>query len=140
MRFTDKSQNPQDTQKRGAYILYLHVNSSLTLSVGVFGDIYLPAGHYVYVGSARRGIAGRIARHKRLAETKAGKLHWHVDYLLGHPQIRLAGEAALPESGECEVSRRIASRKGVSVPIPRFGSSDCRSGCRAHLYRFSQKV
>jgi Uri superfamily endonuclease len=121
-------------QETGAYLLYFHVMRSLTLSAGTLEDIYLPAGHYAYVGSARRGIAGRIARHRRLAEKKNGKLHWHVDYLLVHPQIRLTGEKAFAGYNECDISRKIASRKGVMVPVSRFGSSDCRSGCKAHLY------
>jgi Uri superfamily endonuclease len=25
--------------------------------------------------------------------------------------------------------------KGVTAPVPGFGSSDCRAGCKAHLYR-----
>jgi Uri superfamily endonuclease len=126
----------QDLQQQGAYVLYLDVQRPLTLWAGaVLKAIFLPAGHYVYVGSARRGIAGRIARHRRLAEQKAGNLHWHIDYLLAHPRIQLTGDAALGGCLECDVSRQIAARRGVSAPIPNFGSTDCRSGCKAHLYR-----
>jgi Uri superfamily endonuclease len=122
-------------QEKGAYLLYLRVTQSMTLRAGRLKDIFLSPGRYVYVGSARRGIAGRIARHKRLAEEKTGKLRWHVDYLLVHPHIRLIGEKVLPGSSECKVSKKIASRKGVRVPVSHFGSSDCRSGCPAHLYQ-----
>jgi len=122
-------------QKEGAYVLHLDVRQSLTLWVGALNCIFLPAGHYVYVGSARRGIDSRIARHKRLAGQKKGTHHWHIDYLLTHPQIQLTGETALSGRSECDVSRQIASRTGVSAPVPDFGSSDCRSGCKAHLYR-----
>jgi len=121
--------------KQGAYLLHLNVRRSLNLSVGALHGIFLPAGRYLYIGSARRGIDGRIARHRRLAEQKAGKLHWHIDYLLTHPQIQLTGQTTLPGRGECDISHRIASRKGVSAPVPDFGSTDCRSGCKAHLYR-----
>jgi Uri superfamily endonuclease len=122
-------------QKRGAYILYFDVKRSIALCVGSLKRIVLPSGRYAYVGSARRSIAGRVSRHKRLAEQKTGKLHWHIDYLLTHPQIQLAGTIALAESNECDISRRIASRRGSSIPVPNFGSTDCRAGCRAHLYR-----
>ncbi len=122
-------------QQQGAYVLHLDVRRSLILRVRTGNEVFLPAGRYAYVGSARRGIDQRIARHKRLAGQKIGKLHWHIDYLLTHPYIRLIGATAFAGSNECEISRQIASRRGVTVPIPRFGSTDCRSGCAAHLYR-----
>jgi len=128
-----------DMQERGSFLIYLCVTQSLSLSAGSLKNIFVPAGHYVYVGSARRGIAGRIARHRRLAGEKTGKHHWHVDYLLVHPQVEWAGEMALAGLCECEVSKRIASWRGVSVPVPHFGASDCRSGCRAHFYRIGLK-
>jgi Uri superfamily endonuclease len=121
--------------EKGAYLLRLLLKESVSLNPGALKRISLPAGEYIYVGSARRGITGRIARHQRLAEAKKGKLHWHIDYLLVHPQVRITGIQALAGKDECVVSKRLASVKGVSVPVPRFGSSDCRSGCKAHLYR-----
>ena len=125
--------------KMGAYVLYLDVQQPLTLRVGALKRIFLPAGYYAYVGSACRGIAGRIARHRRLAEQKKGKRHWHIDYLLTNPGIRLAGDTALAGRDECDVSRQIAASRGVSAPVPDFGSSDCRSGCKAHLYRMDAR-
>jgi len=121
--------------KQGAYLLYFQVKRSLTLNAGGLQHVCLPKGRYVYVGSARAGIKKRIARHRRLALDKTGKLHWHVDYLLVHPEIVLIGERALEGDIECNVSKRIASRKEVQVPARGFGASDCRAGCKAHLYR-----
>jgi Uri superfamily endonuclease len=121
--------------KQGAYLLYFRVKQSLTLNVGGLQHVCLPKGRYVYVGSARAGIEKRIARHRRLALDKAGKLHWHIDYLLVHSEIVLTGKRALAGDIECSVSRRIASRKGVQAPVRGFGASDCRAGCKAHLYR-----
>jgi Uri superfamily endonuclease len=121
-------------KKQGAYILYLHLRKPLKLTVGSLGQASFPAGLYAYVGSARRGVAARIGRHRRLAEKKSGKLHWHIDYLLVHLQTMWAGETVLDDGVECKVSKEIASKKGVLAPVPGFGSSDCRSGCRAHLY------
>jgi len=122
-------------RKKGAYILFLDVPKSLTLDVGALKTCSLPAGRYAYVGSAKSGIDGRVSRHRRLSILKAGKLRWHIDYLLAHPEVRLTGEKRLAGSSECDVSRRIAARKGITVPVPRFGSTDCRAGCKAHLYR-----
>jgi Uri superfamily endonuclease len=121
-------------KKRGAYVLYFDIELPLTLQVGSLGSSVFPAGRYAYVGSARRGIAARVLRHKRLAVEKAGKIHWHIDYLLINRQTEWAGEEALESGIECRISKRIASMSGVTVPVPGFGSSDCRSRCKSHLY------
>jgi Uri superfamily endonuclease len=121
-------------RRAGAYVLSIVVEQSLRVRVGALGIVTLPAGLYAYVGSARSGIAGRIARHRRLATQKYGKLRWHIDYLLTNPSVQWAGEAILEDGIECKISRRIARMKGVTAPVPGFGSSDCRSGCGAHLY------
>ena len=118
----------------GAYVLYVDIKQLLNLRVGSMGIVDFPVGRYAYVGSARRGIAARVARHRRLAEQKTGKLHWHIDYLLVNPYVRLAGEAVLENGIECSIARQIFRMKGVTVPVPGFGSSDCQSGCKAHLY------
>jgi Uri superfamily endonuclease len=119
---------------QGAYLIYIEVKRALKLEVGALGKISLPAGWYVYVGSAHRGIEARVARHRRLAEQKCGKLHWHIDYLLMSKHVRWIKEEAYEAGHECELSQQIAARRGVSTPIPGFGASDCRSGCKAHLY------
>ena len=119
----------------GAYVLHLIVQRTVTLCAGALGAITLPSGHYVYVGSARKSIKSRVARHRRLALIKTGKLHWHIDYLLVHPGIELIGEEAFTGYRECDIAQRIASLKGASVPVPRLGASDCRSGCGTHLFR-----
>jgi Uri superfamily endonuclease len=130
---------PQERDKQGAYILYLSLKQSLTIDAGSLGSITLSPGRYVYIGSARGCVAGRIARHRRLAENKVGKTHWHIDYLLVHPKINLIGDKAFANGDECALSKEMAAAKGVSIPVPRFGSSDCRSGCKAHFYRLSKK-
>ncbi len=119
---------------RGAYLLYLKLSRSLWLEVGALGHVRLPAGSYIYVGSARSGIKARVARHMRLARGKSGRPHWHVDYLLTHPQTRLTRVKVIPDGLECVWSRNVARRRGTSAPVPGFGSSDCSAGCRSHLY------
>ena len=119
---------------RGAYLLFLDIKRPLRLVVGALGMASLPAGRYVYVGSACGGIEARIARHRRLAERKTGKVHWHIDHLLVNRHIQWVGEQALEGNAECAISGQIAEIKGVTVPVPRFGASDCRSGCEAHFY------
>jgi Uri superfamily endonuclease len=124
--------------EKGAYLLRLSLKRPACVKPGALKRVTLPAGEYVYIGSARSGIAQRIARHLRLAETKKGKIHWHIDYLLVRPDTRITGFQPLPGKNECAVSKRIASRKGVSAPAPGFGSSDCRSGCKTHFYRIDK--
>ncbi len=99
------------------------------------GRYRLPPGVYVYVGSARRNLAQRVARHRRLATEKQGNRHWHLDGLLLHRRARLIEAELLPGADECTVSQQLAGRKGVTIPVPRFGATDCRNGCGAHLYR-----
>jgi len=120
--------------KKGAYIFYLDVTKPQMLEVGSLGTISLPAGRYIYVGSACRGIASRLARHHRLADRKTGQIHWHIDHLLIQQHVQWAGETVREDGIECEISAKVASLKGVTAPVPGFGSSDCRAGCRAHLY------
>ena len=130
----------QNPPQGGAYALYLNIRKSMTLQVGSLKEGVFPSGRYVYVGSARKSIAGRIARHRRLAETKTGNIHWHIDYLLTNPGIDLIGEKIHAGRMECDVAREIASMPDASVPVRGFGSSDCRCGCRAHLFRIGDKL
>ena len=118
----------------GAYVLRLVLRKPARLMIGALGEHELKPGRYLYVGSARRGIESRVERHRRLASTKAGTAHWHIDYLLLHRHCKLIGIVILPGAQECRVSRLIGMRNGATVPVPGFGSTDCRSGCRAHLY------
>ncbi len=126
-----------DAAEGGAYLLHLELSHTIRITVGALGKARFPAGNYIYVGSARRSIASRVARHRRLAENKSGKLRWHIDYLLVHPCTRLVTVRILRGADECACSGKIANRRGSSVAVPRFGSSDCRSGCRTHLYRIA---
>jgi Uri superfamily endonuclease len=122
----------------GAYILKIEVPRNLALRIGVLGEALLPAGQLLYVGSALKNLDQRIARHGRLGEQKTGKLHWHIDYLLTHPEIRLIEAIAFPDGNECRISLKISQQKGVTAPIPYFGASDCKSGCPAHLYHLAK--
>ncbi len=112
----------------GAYVLLIELDKIYTGSVGSLGEISLAAGHYLYFGSARGpgGLASRLKRHVRSDK----KIHWHVDH------ITLAGKVVgiLPvvdgrECNLCDLGRKMAN---LSVPVPGFGSSDCKS-CPAHF-------
>jgi Uri superfamily endonuclease len=121
----------------GCYHLVIRLRRATELSVGRFGDWRLPAGWYVYTGSARRGLEARIARHLRSEK----RLHWHVDYLLASPDASVV-EAVRHwggSFGECELNQAIEHLPGAQVPVPGFGASDCRAGCPAHLFYFKQR-
>ena len=115
-------------------MLRLELRKPARITVGALGEYTFEPGQYLYVGSARRGIGARVARHKRLVGTKTGIAHWHIDYLLLHPQCSLAGVEVLPGAEECMVSRSIGEQDGITIPVIGFGSTDCWSNCRAHLF------
>jgi len=106
------------------YQLLVEVDRPIALVVGRLGRIELPAGRYVYTGSAKRNLEARIARHLRTEKT----LRWHIDYLLAAPGVRVV-QVKRSRRGECPLNQ--ASRGQVLVPG--FGASDCRAGCGSHL-------
>ena len=123
-----------EEENSGAYRLVLRLDRGVRVTPGRLGERRLRRGSYLYLGSAKRGLAQRVARHRRLAEEKAGRLHWHIDYLLTHPDVRLIRVDLIPGGDECALARQIGAGEG-SDPVTGFGATDCRNGCPAHLYR-----
>jgi Uri superfamily endonuclease len=65
----------------GSYMMLLHLAHQVEIAVGGLGRLKFEPGWYIYCGSAKKGLAKRVARHRR----KIGKaLHWHIDYLVPH--------------------------------------------------------
>ena len=118
----------------GTFVLILHLPQERTVSVGRLGKIHFPAGHYLYVGSARGpgGLRARVGRHLR--EEKV--LHWHIDYLRQWAQPLEVWFALGTEPLECRW-REALQESGFSLPVPGFGASDCR--CPAHLLYSPQR-
>ena len=119
---------------RGVYQLWLRVESEAAVTVGRLGRFVFSRGVYVYTGRASRGLRARVARHINGATRK----HWHIDYLLAHPKVRLTWVVlASPDPEmECPVNQAIG-RQGQCL-VPGFGASDCRNGCPAHLWYLPQ--
>ena len=121
----------------GAYLLLMHLVEDLPLS-GRFKGHVLPAGHYLYAGSARGpgGLRARITRHLK----RHKKIRWHVDQLT----TRASHVSALPYPdapgaqgiSECHLAGLLADA-GFTQPLPRFGSSDCPR-CTSHLLRWRE--
>jgi Uri superfamily endonuclease len=124
----------------GTYALILVLGESRTLAIGRLGVFYFPAGFYVYLGSARGpgGLRGRLRRHLR----GDGKFHWHIDYLAALADVRgyVILVFGLEEAGfrptECAWCQALIALPDATIPAPRFGASDCQSGCPAHLVHF----
>ena len=120
------------------YLLLLKAPKPLRVRVGSLGLLSLPAGYYVYVGSARGpgGVKARVRRHWRLARAQAGRVRWHIDYLLVNPGVEFIESWGIENSVgmECEISKNIETVSASTVTG--FGSSDCRFGCIGHLHHF----
>jgi Uri superfamily endonuclease len=128
-----------DRKKRGgSYLLVIRVSSGLNVQIGKLGTFHFPRGYFIYCGSAAAGIEARVQRHRK---TIGKRLHWHVDYLLDSPRIRVVEAYAVPDPGpgECELAEIVSGLPGAYAGPPGFGASDCRSGCAAHLIGFSKK-
>lgn len=127
---------PDLPNRPGSYALFLDLPQPMYLEVGRLGGHFFPAGVYAYLGSALGpgGLRGRIGRHLR-----GGKPHWHVDWLrpvtqpLAVATLSLDGGSTRAPRLECAWSRALAALPGATVPVSRFGASDCHSGCPAHL-------
>ncbi|CCQ33704.1 Endonuclease III protein [Halorhabdus tiamatea SARL4B] len=115
---------------KGTYTLLLTLREPTTITFGAAGERDLAAGGYAYTGSAfGTGGFARIDRHRKLASGGQDVRHWHVDYLLGHPETALTDVLkTVGEDVECPVARTIATE---ATPIDGIGASDC--DCDTHL-------
>ncbi len=112
----------------GGYLLLVRLATALPLEVPRLPPATLPAGWYVYAGSARGpgGIRARAGRHLR----RGKRPHWHVDYL-----TEAAADLcvfAVPGGRECDLLRGLLARSAFDTALAGFGSSDCRL-CASHL-------
>lgn len=122
-------------QGPGTYILLLRVDSPATVTVGKLRTATLTLGWLLYVGSAfgSGGLAGRLHHHMR----PALKPHWHIDYLRAVLPLDEVWLYPAPERLEHHFAALLHSAPGSSIPLPRFGASDCR--CAAHLFHFAAR-
>ena len=121
-------------------MLLIRFPAEARVSVGALGRFPFPAGDVVYVGSARRGLDARVARHLRRRKSK----HWHADYLTSSRAACVAGAVLLRGAtlSECALSRAAAAElsPGSAPPVPRFGTGDCREECPSHLWRAPRQL
>ena len=114
----------------GSYLLLLTLAEPLTLKIRK-RDWRLSAGLFVYAGSAHGpgGLKARLTRHFRTEK----KPHWHIDRIT--LRIRSIRAHCYHGISECDLCARLLASGRFSIPIPDFGSSDCRT-CPSHFLEF----
>ncbi|MUV60772.1 DUF123 domain-containing protein [Halobacterium sp. CBA1126] len=114
----------------GTYTLLVELPVRTTVEFGARGAYDLDPGWYAYTGSAfGPGGLGRVDRHRELAAGERDARHWHVDYLLGRPESRVAAVYVTEdEDVECETARTLAD---AGAAVDGLGASDC--DCATHL-------
>jgi endonuclease-3 len=127
--------------KSGIYTLMIDVTQPITTNIGRFPKHTFPRGIYTYTGSARgrsNNLYTRIGRHLRTEK----KEWWHIDYLLSSKLVRIPAIVYYPTSlkSECHVAHRIEQLVETTSILKGFGSSDCTSGCTAHLHYFPGSI
>jgi len=107
----------------GAYLLALKLNRPLPIAGP--SPMVLPAGYYLYAGSAHGpgGLKARVGRHMRRPKL----CHWHIDQISAIAGI--LGAFVWPGGNECAL---VAQCVMFGPAVAGFGSSDCRR-CRSHL-------
>ena len=115
----------REVKDRGSYLLLIRLDEACRIPVGSLGEIDFAAGHYVYIGSAMKGLTARVSRHQRRRKT----MHWHVDYLRQHAAEVVPLPIRSSKRLECELAAAFGEL--LRPVVPGFGSSDCR--CGSHL-------
>jgi Uri superfamily endonuclease len=111
---------------RGAYLLILRNNEDISLRVGSLGVLSFRKGFYIYVGSAKAGIEGRIRRYIE----GPSRIKWHIDYLITAPSFRLESVIKIESGDEVKIAKNLSE---ILSAVNKFGSSDDREN-KSHLF------
>jgi len=113
----------------GAYVIAIELAETVMVTLCGRAPIDLPAGRYLYCGSAKGpgGLKARLSRHFRRGKS----VRWHIDQLTERGSV--VASWISPGGDECELVRRFSQ---LPIPLPGFGSSDCAT-CRSHLLHWS---
>lgn len=117
---------------QGTYILILNLPAPTQVTIGKLGTFDLALGYYTYAGSAfgAGGLRGRLKHHL----TPITRPHWHIDYLRQAAPLHEVWYTASPIVHEHPWAAHLQSLVGATIPMPRFGASDCT--CPTHLLYF----
>lgn len=113
-------------------MLALSLDEPRIIAIGRLGRFQMPAGWYLYSGSARGpgGLAARLRRHfHRFGPAK--RAHWHIDHLREQATWGGAWARHTNERLECLWAQALLQLPGARIVVPGFGASDCR--CPGHL-------
>lgn len=114
------------------YTVHLHLSEDKEITIGKLGTYHFQRGLYIYVGSAKRAILHRLNRHKKIEKPK----RWHIDYL--RPYCEITKIITYVEGdGECSLAEKLRKEVNGTLPIKRFGASDCH--CYSHLIYVGNK-
>ena len=120
-------------EEKGSYIFTFGLKAQTSLQIGRLGFFTFPAGIYHYCGSSHGsgGLKARLRRHLN----QSAPQHWHIDYL--KPWIHLIEMRWTIDRypHECRWAHHLAAHPLASIPVPKFGASDCKQHCPAHLIR-----
>lgn len=112
----------------GCYLMVYELSQDKRINIGSLGELNFKKGYYLYVGSAKKNLQKRMARHRK----KRKKLHWHLDYFSAHAAASSAFAIARQGDLECRLADSFKSL--ANYEIPKFGSSDCK--CKSHFFYF----
>jgi len=123
------------TNQSGTYLLLMQLQEAQQIEVGRLGMLPLKAGWYLYIGSAfgPGGIKARCGHHRKISV----RPRWHVDYLRAVAPLREIWFSHDPARREHQWAGLVRERRGMQVPMPGFGSSDC--DCETHLLYTAQR-
>lgn len=120
--------------KKGSYIIALYLKTSKNIQIGKLGTFHFQKGYHAYVGSALGpgGLSARLNHHLKITN----KPHWHIDYLRKETIIKEIWVSEQEDRLEHIWAEKLKGQKNASIPVPGFGSSDCR--CATHLVYFQK--
>jgi Uri superfamily endonuclease len=107
------------------YVLVIEKARSSRISIRK-RNIFMEKGLYLYVGSAKKGLQQRLARHAKKQKIR----FWHIDYITTRRDTAVRAIYLSP-NGECETLSAV-SRLG-SLFGDKLGSSDCT--CPSHFVK-----
>ena len=119
----------------GTYCLVCYCSTSSKITIGKLGKYKINPGYYCYIGSAfgQGGLKSRVKRHLRIDK----RYHWHFDYLrqsLIPVEIWYSTDKIKREH---QWANLVLEDKLSTIPIKKFGSSDC--DCISHLFYYERK-
>jgi len=85
-------------------------------------------GLYLYVGSAKRGLKQRLARHMKKRKNR----FWHIDYITGRRDATVLAIYLSPHP-ECETLNAVSHLGHLFGR--KLGSSDCK--CQSHFVKLN---